>query len=75
MYFQGDEYSLLIILPDKVEGLESVEEKLVNYNFQDIISDLFYIHVNVRLPKFKLEKQIELNSVLKQVSILLSDTQ
>lgn len=68
---QGDEYSMFILLPDDVEGLQNVEENLVSLNIEDVISDCYNTKVNVKIPKFQLEKQIELNNVLEEVSTFL----
>lgn len=65
-------YSFVIILPNKRMGLIDLEAKLKNHNH-----DLFefarqhYAYVNVTIPKFKIEFEIELNEILENVSIYI----
>ena len=58
---------MIIILPDQVDGLHSVENKLARASFDG----MYNTEVVVRLPKFKMEKEIKLNDILMKVSILL----
>lgn len=67
--YKGDEYSMIIMLPDEVEGLRDVENKIAGSNFENIMDGLWKVEVNLRLPKFKLEQQIELNDVLQKLGM------
>lgn len=59
---------MIIILPDEIDGLAELEEKLGSV---DLFHELNYLHqssVIVSLPKLKLEKTIDLSNILKNVS-------
>lgn len=66
--YMQTKYSFVVILPNKRMGLADVEAKLKNHN-HDLItfSRQQYAHVNVTIPKFKIEFEIELNGILKNV--------
>lgn len=63
---------MFVILPDEVEGLDSVENKIASSNFETIIHEMYNVEVQILLPKFKIEKTIQLNDVLCKVSIVFS---
>ena len=62
---------MVIILPDDVQGLKIVEDKLIKSNFEDILSSLMVERCDIEIPKFQLTQEMNLNNVLKKVSMLL----
>jgi serine protease inhibitor len=64
---QGDAASMFILLPDDVEGIESLESAenfaVLTSNFTDIKPE----EVKVTLPKFKVETSLDLKSNLMEV--------
>jgi serpin B len=60
---------MIVILPDAIDGLSDVEDKLQNVNLAQEISNLNKTLVNVALPKFKLEETMDLNPILKTVCV------
>ncbi|KAI5645195.1 serpin (serine protease inhibitor) domain-containing protein [Phthorimaea operculella] len=68
--YQGGEASMLIILPNKIDGLAALEENLKD---PDVISRgtqrMFMKQVIVSLPKFKIETTTDLKDVLQKMDV------
>lgn len=61
---------MLIILPNEIDGLPALQEKLKDpAALETAIDNMYNVDVNVYLPKFKIETQIDLIEVLSSVSI------
>ncbi|KAK3886863.1 hypothetical protein Pcinc_008976 [Petrolisthes cinctipes] len=75
MDYKGSRLSMVFVLPDEKEGLQSVESKMAEMNLKEIDQRLRSVEVKVTIPKFKLEESIELVDTLKQLGIedLFSD--
>jgi serine protease inhibitor len=58
---------MIVILPDAIDGLSDVEEKLLTINLAQEMSALDEVLVRVSLPKFKLEETMDMNPVLQAV--------
>ena len=69
--FENPDISMLFILPNKFDGLTSLETKLHQVNFQDLSKTLNEENVEVKIPKFKIEFDATMNEPLKTVSFLL----
>lgn len=67
MGFNDTDITMLIILPNKKEGLSALESKLHTIDLNEITSQMYSQEVIVSLPKFKIEYEISLNDVLKKV--------
>ncbi|CAL7941296.1 unnamed protein product [Xylocopa violacea] len=67
--YKGNELSMVIILPNKIDGLAQVEKKLQNVNLANILNQGYEREVNLYLPKFKVESKINLNSVLEKMGL------
>ena len=71
-YIQGwDDYkslesnfSMLFILPHKVDGIYALEEKLTEELLQEIVQSLSNTGLFVSIPKFRLEQENDLRTVL-----------
>lgn len=59
---------MTIILPDEIDGLAELEAKLDSAGLFDKLSHFDRTTVTVALPRFKLEKTMDLNNILKSVS-------
>uniref|UniRef100_A0A1B6CLW2 Serpin domain-containing protein n=2 Tax=Clastoptera arizonana TaxID=38151 RepID=A0A1B6CLW2_9HEMI len=70
IHFKNLSYSMIIVLPNKIDGLCEVELKLQNQ-----INEIFHGYstrvVNISIPKFKIETEINLLSVLKYLGMKL----
>lgn len=60
---------MVVIMPDEIEGLIELQNKMRRSKNYDIRS-MFVIkkkHVELSIPKFKMQTQIDLESALKSV--------
>lgn len=69
MGFNDTDISMLIILPNKKEGLSALESQLHTIDLTALTAQMYSQEVIVTLPKFKIEYEISLNDVLKKVII------
>jgi len=68
--YDKDEVSMLILLPDSVDGLPALERSLTAANLEKWTASLGYAHeVIVSLPRFKITQQFELNSTLEKLGM------
>jgi serpin B len=58
---------MVILLPNEIDGLAALEQKLPELDLKEILHRMRREEVEVSLPKFKLEKFIDLNDALKKV--------
>jgi serpin B len=66
MPYEKGEISMLILLPDNVDGLPALEHSLTTGNFEKWTGALGYEdRVIVYLPRFKITQQFELSSTLE----------
>lgn len=66
--YKDSDISMLIILPNDRNGLSALESKLHTIDLAEISSRMHSQEVNVELPKFKIEFDIELNEPLQKVA-------
>ncbi|MDR3752517.1 MAG: serpin family protein [Terracidiphilus sp.] len=70
MPYEKDEISMLILLPNSVDGLPALERSLSASNLDKWTAALSYEHeVIVHLPRFKITQQFELSSTLKDLGM------
>ena len=65
--YKGDDLSMVVFLPKKINGLARFERRLTNSNVKNWISRLYYSHkskIQVNLPKFKTTSEFELSDTL-----------
>ncbi|KAI8420398.1 hypothetical protein MSG28_008899 [Choristoneura fumiferana] len=69
--YEGDEASMVIVLPDEVEGLSSVLQKLASgHNIMDDIEKMSpKNYLDIVIPKFKVETTIDLKDLLPKLGI------
>lgn len=65
--YKDSDVSMLIILPNSRTGLSALEAKLHTIDFSEITKKMREQEVNVEIPKFKIEFDIELNEPLSKV--------
>jgi serpin B len=73
-YGQGD-LAMLILLPDEIEGLSALENRLTADNLSRWRSGLRKQEVRVHLPRFRLDSQFRLADVLKAMGMTLACSQ
>lgn len=66
--YNNSDISMLIILPNSPTGLSQLERKLTVESVGSIYERLESQEVNVEIPKFKIEFDMELNGPLTKVS-------
>lgn len=72
MKYANSTLSFIIILPFSRVGLPELEAKLGDYDLTSIIKQMRPRRIDVTIPKFKIDYEIELSTVLKKVSIVNS---
>jgi serpin B len=68
MPYNNSDISMLIILPNSRTGLSALEGKLNTIDLGEISNSLYKQEVNVEIPKFKIEFDIQLNEPLQKVN-------
>lgn len=72
LFYEGEETSFLIVLPNEIDGITALQEKLQDpARLERAVADLYTTEVEVYLPKFKIETTINLKEVLQKVCLLL----
>ncbi|KAF5278858.1 hypothetical protein FQR65_LT03547 [Abscondita terminalis] len=66
MHYVGGDYSMVIVLPHDKEGLAELEGKIETVLK---ISSKFRVKVHVEIPKFKIQTDIKLTDILKNLGV------
>ncbi len=69
--YEGDRLSLMVLLPNQIDGLGSVEESISNEKLRNWIAELDSNFVAVSIPKFKLETDYDLKELLEEMGLEL----
>ncbi|KAK4872897.1 hypothetical protein RN001_014926 [Aquatica leii] len=66
MPYVGKQYSMVFVLPHEKEGLAELENKL-----DDVLtaSRRYQVKVHVQVPKFKIESNVQLTDILKNLGV------
>ncbi|MCP9259400.1 Serpin B9 [Dirofilaria immitis] len=67
--YSGDEIHLYIVLPQKQSGLLDIEKNLTGKRLLDYIQSCIETQIQVEMPKFKIEKKVELVNSLKEMGM------
>ncbi|NP_001295942.1 serine protease inhibitor 3/4-like precursor [Musca domestica] len=67
--FEQSDLSMIIILPNKKNGLYELEEKLKSFDFDDINDHWKMEQMDVYVPKFKISSSIPLKVALQKLGI------
>lgn len=67
MKYVDSDFSFLIVLPNSRTGLSALEAKLKNYDLTKITEQMSKQLVNVTIPKFKVESELNLKDILNKV--------
>lgn len=69
MEYEGGETSLIVVLPNKIDGINDLIEKIKDPEaLNKAIEKMYYNEVEVSLPRFKIETTTNLLQVLEKVS-------
>ncbi|XP_031347028.1 serine protease inhibitor 3/4-like isoform X3 [Photinus pyralis] len=69
MKYSNKDVSMVFILPHKRTGIEELEKKLVDVDLSNITDGMRSMEVEVSLPKFKIETEMDLKSVLTKMGL------
>lgn len=69
MFLQNEEFSMIVIVPNDIDGLAQLEEKLSQHDIGELLQKAHKTDVVVHLPKFKIESSLNLNKHLENVRI------
>jgi serine protease inhibitor len=67
--YKGDEISMVLIAPNKADGLPAIEKRVTQERLNTWMSSLKKRDMEVYLPKFKMESKYDLNATLKALGI------
>lgn len=67
LQYKRSNLSFVVVLPNSRSGLSALESSLRNYDFNRITTQFRDEYVQVILPKFKIEYEIDLSNVLQKV--------
>jgi serpin B len=67
--YAGDDLSMIVLLPEKLDGIGELENALTVANLTRWTCDLRRMEVEVHLPRFKMSCQFELADTLKSLGI------
>ena len=67
--YEGEKLSMLVLLPNEVDGIKSLEESLSKDNLDEWKSHLQQSKVKVHMPKFKLETHYDMVPKLQDMGI------
>lgn len=70
MPYKGEELSMVLILPNEIDGLSKLEQKLTMENLNSLMSCVRNQDTIVSIPKFKMEAKFELQKLLPNLGIL-----
>lgn len=65
--YEGNRFSMFLILPFENDGLHEVIEQLDAEKIRKTVEKMEELSVKVVLPKFKFDSSLKLNSVIKKV--------
>lgn len=65
--YKDSDMSMVIVLPDDVNGLAALDAKLKETSVASIVQQMSDIKIQVSVPKFKVEFEVSLPETLKKV--------
>lgn len=78
--YANSNFTFIIILPNKRTGLSTLEAHLPNIDLSEIVDQMRDHEHRIKIPKFKLQSEFQMNDILKkvciyQMKIIISDCQ
>jgi serine protease inhibitor len=67
--YRGDDVSMIVIAPNRHDGLDAIEQQLNSANLNNWVQQLKPRVVNIYLPKFKQETSYDLKSTLIELGM------
>lgn len=72
--YASSNFTFLIILPNQRTGLADLEVKLKDYNLTKLFDQMTIIKSTIHIPKFKVQTEINFNTILKNVCKIVTCT-
>lgn len=70
--YKEKQASMVIIVPDKIDGLADVEKKVIASNIKsDVFDQISNFNIALSIPKFKIETEINLKDILPKARITI----
>ena len=69
MSYEGDRISMLVILPDDIDGLKQIEDSMSHEQIKQWTQNLHKQQVEVSMPKFQITERYVLNGALKNLGM------
>ncbi|KAK7873603.1 hypothetical protein R5R35_009293 [Gryllus longicercus] len=69
MPYVGDKMCMMILLPNEIDGLHEMENKLNCVKISQLLDSAYIQQVDVSLPRFKVEMTIDLQNLLQKIGI------
>ncbi|XP_077283835.1 alaserpin-like [Arctopsyche grandis] len=70
MQYEKRNVSMVIILPNQIDGLANLEKNVMNSNLkQTVFDELLPNELSVSIPKFKIETTMKLNPILQKLGM------
>ena len=66
--YEGRRFSMFIVLPSEVDGIDTVVEKLESNALKNEVWHMDELETHVVIPKFKFDTSVNLNEITKAVS-------
>lgn len=67
--YKGKKFEMVFILPKKIDGLNALEEEISSEFLQHINSSFIMSTVQISIPKFVIESELDLKKVLPKLGI------
>ena len=67
--YRGREISMVIFLPNEVDGLSALEEKLTPHNLTKCLDGLAATNLQIWMPRFSIRSQLALDGPLKDMGM------
>uniref|UniRef100_H0VI24 Serpin domain-containing protein n=1 Tax=Cavia porcellus TaxID=10141 RepID=H0VI24_CAVPO len=68
--YKGKALSMVVLLPDEVDGLQKLEDKLTSEELVEWTSQMNTTEVHLHLPRFKVEESYNLKTILKDMGMV-----
>ncbi len=68
--YRASDVSMVVVLPSEIDGLAALEENLTANILQDSLDAMTRTSVSLRLPKFRIESQLNLNASLAALGMV-----
>ncbi|KAF2894162.1 hypothetical protein ILUMI_12016 [Ignelater luminosus] len=67
--YKNKNVSMVVILPNAIDGITKLEEKLMNVDLTTLTQNMRYDEVQLSLPKFKMETTMDLKPILEEMGL------